>query len=146
MWKIIFAFEYLYLYLNKISTYLYLNVRICICIWKIIFIVFVFVFEKSENLYLYLKKNVFEPSPVTDMQFFNVSTSNPSNPVLHPIGLAPTRWQAIIWNDDRLVYWVLHWGRDKMADIFQTAFWNGFSWMKMYEFRLKSHWNLFLTL
>ena len=29
-----------------------------------------------------------------------------------------------------------HWGRDKMADIFQTIFSNGFSWMKMYEFWL----------
>ena len=30
-----------------------------------------------------------------------------------------------------------HWGRDKMAAIFQTTVWNGFSWMKMHEFRLK---------
>ena len=29
-----------------------------------------------------------------------------------------------------------HWGRDKMAAIFQTTFFNAFSWMKMYEFRL----------
>ena len=36
-----------------------------------------------------------------------------------------------------------HWGRDKMAAIFQTTFSNGFSWMKMYEFRLKFHWSLF---
>ena len=26
-----------------------------------------------------------------------------------------------------------HWGWDKMAAIFQTTFWNAFSWMKMYE-------------
>ena len=31
-----------------------------------------------------------------------------------------------------------------MAAIFQTTFWNGFSWMKMFEYRLKFHWNLFL--
>ena len=37
-----------------------------------------------------------------------------------------------------------HWGRDKMAAIFQTTFWNGFSWMKMYEFQVKFHWSLFL--
>ena len=37
-----------------------------------------------------------------------------------------------------------HWGRDKMTAIFQTTFWNGFSWMKMYFYRLKFHWNLFL--
>ena len=36
-----------------------------------------------------------------------------------------------------------HWGRDKMAAIFQTTFSNGFSLMKMYEFRLKFHWSLF---
>ena len=37
-----------------------------------------------------------------------------------------------------------HWGRDKMATFFQTAFSNAFSWMKMSEFRLKYHWSLFL--
>ena len=37
-----------------------------------------------------------------------------------------------------------HWGRDKMAAVFQTTFSNGFSWMKSYEFRLKFHWKLFL--
>ena len=31
-----------------------------------------------------------------------------------------------------------------MAAIFQTTFWNGFSWMKMYEFWLKVQWILFL--
>ena len=33
------------------------------------------------------------------------------------------------------VVFITHWGRDKMAAIFQTTFLNGFSWMKMYEFR-----------
>ena len=37
-----------------------------------------------------------------------------------------------------------HWGRDKMAAIFQTTSPSGFSWMKMYEFRLTLHWSLFL--
>ena len=37
-----------------------------------------------------------------------------------------------------------HWGWDKMAAIFQTTFSNVFSWMKMFEFRLKFHWSLFL--
>ena len=36
-----------------------------------------------------------------------------------------------------------HWGRAKMAAIFQTTFSNAFSWMKMLEFRLKGHWRLF---
>ena len=38
-----------------------------------------------------------------------------------------------------------HWGRDKMAVILQTTFSNAFSWMQMYEFRLRFHWSLFLT-
>ena len=37
-----------------------------------------------------------------------------------------------------------HWGRDKIAAISQTTYWNRFSCMKMYEFRLKFHWSLFL--
>ena len=37
-----------------------------------------------------------------------------------------------------------HWGRDWMCDIFQTTFSNVFSWIKMYEFRLKFDWSLFL--
>ena len=37
-----------------------------------------------------------------------------------------------------------HWGRDKMAAISQTTFSNAFSWMKMYEFRLRFHQSLLL--
>ena len=39
-----------------------------------------------------------------------------------------------------------HWGRDKMADIFQsqTTLSNAFSWMKMFKFLLRFHWILFL--
>ena len=36
-----------------------------------------------------------------------------------------------------------HWGRDKIATIFQTTFSEAFSWMKMYKLRLKFHWSLF---
>ena len=39
-----------------------------------------------------------------------------------------------------------HWGRDKMASISQTIFLNVFSWLKMYEFRLRFDWSLFLRL
>ena len=39
-----------------------------------------------------------------------------------------------------------HWGRDKMAAIFQTTFSIAFSWMKMYDFRLKFQWSLFLRI
>ena len=37
-----------------------------------------------------------------------------------------------------------HWGRDKMDAISQTTFSSAFSWMKMFEYRLKLHWSLFL--
>ena len=37
----------------------------------------------------------------------------------------------------------IHWDRDKMDTISQTAFWSAFSWMKMFEFRFQFHWNLF---
>ena len=37
-----------------------------------------------------------------------------------------------------------HCGRDKMDAISQTTFSNAFSWMKMFEYRLKFHWSLFL--
>ena len=37
-----------------------------------------------------------------------------------------------------------HWGWEKMAAISQTTFSSAFSWMKMFEFRLKFHWSLFL--
>ena len=33
-----------------------------------------------------------------------------------------------------------HWGRDKMDAISQTTYSSAFSWMKMYELRLKVHW------
>ena len=36
-----------------------------------------------------------------------------------------------------------HWGRDKMAGIFQMTFLYAFSWMKIYEYQLKFHWSLF---
>ena len=36
-----------------------------------------------------------------------------------------------------------HWGRDKMAAIFLTTSWNAFSLIKMCEFRLRFHWNVF---
>ena len=36
-----------------------------------------------------------------------------------------------------------HWGRDKIDAISQTTFSTAFSWMKIFEFRLKFHWSLF---
>ena len=42
------------------------------------------------------------------------------------------------------IYCLTHWGRDKMVAISQTTFLSAFSWMEMFEFRLKFHWSLFL--
>ena len=39
---------------------------------------------------------------------------------------------------------ITHWGRDKIDAILQTTFSNAISWMKLFEFRLKFHWSLFL--
>ena len=36
-----------------------------------------------------------------------------------------------------------HWGRDKMAAIFQTTLLDEFSRLKMYKLRLRFHWSLF---
>ena len=40
--------------------------------------------------------------------------------------------------------YLTHWGWDKIVAISQTTFSNAFSWMKIYEFRLRYHWSLFL--
>ena len=42
-----------------------------------------------------------------------------------------------------LIFLLTHWGRDKMDAISQATFSSAFSWMKMFEFRLKFHWSLF---
>ena len=54
------------------------------------------------------------------------------------------------FNDAYMIYAALgrdeltHWGRDKVDAISQTTFSSAFSWMKMFELRLKFHWSLFL--
>ena len=70
-------------------------------------------------------------------------------------------WNRCIWGLVNLIYGICylsiyfltmtpyaldpltHWGRDKMASIFQTTFSIAFSWMKMLKFRLRFHWSLF---
>ena len=39
-----------------------------------------------------------------------------------------------------------HWVWDKMDPISQMTFSNAFSWMKIHEFRVRFHWNLFLRI
>ena len=38
---------------------------------------------------------------------------------------------------------VTHYDWGKVAAVFQTTFWNGFSWIKMHQLRLIFHWSLF---
>ena len=70
------------------------------------------------------------------------------NYVLYPFSVLILHWshvhhcQEICYPTSRvftLIVGLTHWGRDKMAAIFQTTFSNVFSWMKMYEFQLKFH-------
>ena len=52
-------------------------------------------------------------------------------------------FRRVIW--DTVDVSLTHSGRDKMAAILQTTFWNAFSWMKMFDFPLKFHWILFYS-
>ena len=62
----------------------------------------------------------------------------------------PWHWCASDWKwvlytvytEPVLNHILTHWGRGKMAAIFQTTFSNAFSWMEMYRFWLKFHWSL----
>ena len=49
----------------------------------------------------------------------------------------------LVTKSDKPLVTLTHCGQDKMAAIFQTTFWNGFSWFKMCEFWLKFQQNLF---
>ena len=51
---------------------------------------------------------------------------------------------SVTYGMERDRWFLTHWGRDKMADIFQMTFSHAFSWMKMYELSLKFQWSLFL--
>ena len=53
-------------------------------------------------------------------------------------------WQMQINISLLLSMYLTHWGRDKMGAISQTTSSSAFSWMKMFEFRLKFQWSLFL--
>ena len=44
---------------------------------------------------------------------------------------------------DNFMWSLTHWGRDKMDAISQTTFSSAFSWMKIFEIRLKFHRSLF---
>ena len=52
-------------------------------------------------------------------------------------------WPAVGFSYDGTSF-LAHWGRDKLAAVFQTKFSKAFSWMKIYELLLRFDWNLFL--
>ena len=54
------------------------------------------------------------------------------------------RWTCFLPVSLHGLFNLTHWGRDKMDAISQTTFSIAFSWMKIFEYRLKLHWNLFL--
>ena len=47
---------------------------------------------------------------------------------------------------DRYQCWFIltHWGREEINAVLQKTFLSAFSWLKMYESRLRFHWSLFL--
>ena len=63
-----------------------------------------------------------------------------------PMGIADTLYehsdekvQNEMQTQSLLFNLLTNWGRYKMAAIFETTFSNAFSWMKMFELRLKFH-------
>ena len=57
----------------------------------------------------------------------------------------------LVWHTDKTSssemvakLWLTHWERHKITAISQTTFSNTLSWMKIFEFRLRFRWSLFL--
>ena len=70
---------------------------------------------------------------------------NPANPTQSTEILMMAWWHQEPGHHQTLCWPSLtHWGRDKMDAISQTTFSSAFSWKKIFEFRLKFHWSLFL--
>ena len=75
-----------------------------------------------------------EPSKTTIQIIINFILVRKPNPPITKKSHSSDLWYTVH---------LTHWGRDKMASIFQTTFSNAFSWMKMDEFRLRFHWSSF---
>ena len=75
-----------------------------------------------------------------DVAVMKVSTVPADGQALLPVASTSA---STVMRKIRSCMHLTHWGRDKMVIICQTTFSNGFSSMKMYEFRLKFHWSLF---
>ena len=83
--------------------------------------------------------------------------SKPTQPLRIWWELEKSAWSTVLWWHHKTEcgsrHWcheswdyrtLTHWGRDKIDAIMQTTLSSAFSWMKMHEFRLRFHWNLFL--
>ena len=97
-------------------------------------------FENSSaiNVYVMLKHRMeCFPSPAVSGFAWLHAVLEYFVPIRYPHQQPLSDW----WHSAQLL---THWGRDKMAAIAQTTLSNAFSWMKMLEFRSKSHWKLFM--
>ena len=69
---------------------------------------------------------------------------------LHHISFPEPSWEQVSFSPGNCLLpkntkpELTHWGGDKMDAISQTTFSNTFSWKKIYEFRLRFHWSMFL--
>ena len=69
-----------------------------------------------------------------------------NNDIFHFLSFLNTKIAQAAWTNLSCIVhtWLTHQGRNIIAAISQTTFSNAFSWMKMHEFCLRFHWNLFL--
>ena len=95
--------------------------------------------------------------PCWDLKLNNVSKRDPWNiqQWFNPVGnkhqwksshktihVLQNVWQTVFIYSKPMA--LTHWGREKMAAVSQTTLLNAFSWINMFEFRLKFQWSLFL--
>ena len=123
----------------------------------------------NRNQYIFIQENAFEnvvccvasisswPQCVKDhiVSFMRLSLPHNCQPGgISSVTLLPNEWITVKNNITLLQCGpdathqfppkLTHWGRDKMAAIFQMRLWNVFSLIKMYNFLLRFHWSLFL--
>ena len=76
--------------------------------------------------------------------FLKCLGSGDCNTAITPLAIEFPSVSQTPWLDAPAIYPAsTHWRLDKMAAISQTTLSNTFSWMKIFEFRLKFHWSLF---
>ena len=78
----------------------------------------------------------------TTVRVMNHNNCHYRNALFSVIPADMSSWQ-IIGFDAHHTHFNILWARQNWA-ISQTTFWNTFSWMKIYEFRWRFHWHLFL--